>query len=435
MPDQIKLQPLRSLLEACWPGEWGKDPVGDQGSCVVYRATDIDDDGHLRLEGGAERSVLTSKLAAKSLRPNDILLEASGGAPDRPVGRVALVSKPPRKAALTSNFFRLLRPKNTVDARFLTLQLVALNRSSAIWRYQQQTTGLINLKVADYLGHAVWTPALDTQRKIADLFDCIDTAIERTEALIAKHQRIKAGLMHDLFTRGLLPNGRLRAPRSEAQELYQRTALGWIPKDWSLHRCADLCTRICVGIVIQPTQYYVDEGVPALRSANVREEGIDPSNFVYISAYANRSLVKSQLKAGDIVSVRTGYPGTSAVVPHELEGANCIDILISTPGERVSSNFLCDWINSSFGKEQVLRQQGGMAQQHFNVGEMRELLVALPSLDEQDRIREKLSSVTQTLVFERARAEKYRAQKLGLMQDLLTGRVSVKHLVPEPANA
>lgn len=276
--------------------------------------------------------------------------------------------------------------------------------------------------------------SLRVQERIATVLSCIDTAIEKTEALIAKHQQIKAGLMHDLFTRGVLPNGQLRPPRSEAPELYQETALGWIPRDWSLHRCADLCSRICVGIVIQPTQYYVDEGVPALRSANVREEGIDPNNFVYISAIANRQLAKSQLKVGDIVSVRTGYPGTSAVVPQEFEGTNCIDILISTPGEKVRSDYLCDWINSSFGKEQVLRQQGGMAQQHFNVGEMRELLVALPSLDEQSRIREKLSAITQKLTVERARAEKFRAQKLGLMQDLLTGRVPVS-AAPEPAEA
>lgn len=184
--------------------------------------------------------------------------------------------------------------------------------------------------------------------------------------------------------------------------------MGWIPRDWILPRCADLCSRICVGIVIQPTQYYVEEGVPAFRSANVREDGIDPNNFVFIAHEANRLLAKSQLKSGDIVSVRTGYPGTSAVVPHEYQGANCIDILISTPGEKVRSDYLCDWINSSFGKGQVLRLQGGMAQQHFNVREMRELLVALPDLDEQGRIRKMISSVAEKLAIEQARVAKLR---------------------------
>lgn len=274
-------------------------------------------------------------------------------------------------------------------------------------------------------------PCKAVQQRIATILTGLDTTIEKTEALIAKYQQIKAGLMHDLFTRGVLPNGQLRPPREQAPELYQQTAIGWIPREWDVKPCADLCSRICVGIVIQPTQYYVEDGVPAFRSANVREDGIDPNNFVYISAGANRLLAKSQVKTGDIVSVRTGYPGTSAVIPSEFQGANCIDILISTPNEKVISEFLCDWINSSFGKGQVLRQQGGMAQQHFNVGEMRELLVALPDLNEQERIRGKIKSVSGKLAIEKALAEKLQAQKSGLMHDLLTGKVTVKVEEPE----
>lgn len=272
---------------------------------------------------------------------------------------------------------------------------------------------------------------LRKQQKIAAILSGIDTAIEKTVALIAKYQQIKTGLMHDLFTRGVLPNGQLRPPREQAPELYQETAIGWIPLEWRVRSCADLCSRICVGIVIQPTQYYVEDGVPAFRSANVREDGIDPNNFVYISAEANRLLSKSQLKVRDIVSVRTGYPGTSAVIPHEFHGANCIDILISTPNEQIISEYLCDWINSSFGKWQVLRLQGGMAQQHFNVGDMRELLVALPDLSEQERIQGKIKAVSDKLAIEQTLAEKLRTQKSGLMHDLLTSKTPVKIEEPE----
>jgi type I restriction enzyme S subunit len=72
------------------------------------------------------------------------------------------------------------------------------------------------------------------QRKIATILSTIDTAIEKTEALIEKYQHIKAGLMHDLFTRGVLPNGQLRPPCEQAPELYQETAIGWIPREWKL---------------------------------------------------------------------------------------------------------------------------------------------------------------------------------------------------------
>jgi restriction endonuclease S subunit len=91
---------------------------------------------------------------------------------------------------------------------------------------------------------AVRVPAdIGIQSKIAFILDGIDTTIEKTEALIAKYQQIKAGLMHDLFTRGVLPNGQLRPPRSEAPELYQETAIGWIPLEWQFELLDRLALR------------------------------------------------------------------------------------------------------------------------------------------------------------------------------------------------
>ncbi|MGB5599730.1 MAG: restriction endonuclease subunit S, partial [Thiothrix litoralis] len=72
---------------------------------------------------------------------------------------------------------------------------------------------------------------ISLQKKIATILQTIDQTIESTQALIEKYQLIKAGLMHDLFTRGIGADGKLRPPREEAPELYQETAIGWIPKE------------------------------------------------------------------------------------------------------------------------------------------------------------------------------------------------------------
>ena len=362
---------------------------------------------------------------AQFLATGDIAVCMSNGSKTL-VGKCAPYQRSEKDAYTVGAFCSIFKPVDVTEAEFV----FHLFRSQT---YQKNIdvvlagSAINNLKNSSVESAVFRIPVEKKHRyKIATILTSIDTAIEKTEALIAKYQQIKTGLMHDLFTRGVLPNGQLRPPREQAPELYQETVIGLIPKEWRLMRCADICSRICVGIVIQPTQYYVDAGVPALRSANVREDGINPNNFVFISDKSNQLLSKSQLRAGDIVSVRTGYPGTSSVVPLELHGANCIDILISTPTAVVLPYYLCFWINSSFGKEQVLRQQGGMAQQHFNVGEMRELLVALPTLVEQAAICEKLQLLSQQLDVERARREKMQLQKLGLMQDLLTGKVAVR---------
>jgi type I restriction enzyme S subunit len=210
--------------------------------------------------------------------------------------------------------------------------------------------------------------------------------------------------------------------RRDLKPGYKQTEVGVIPEDWEVKPCSSISSRITVGIVIRPTQYYAPRGVPALRSANVREAGIDRSDMVFISHRANQLLSKSQIRAGDVLTVRTGYPGTSAVVPKEFHGANCIDILITTPSSDTDPRFLTLWINSPWGKDQVLRNQGGLAQKHFNVGDLRLLNVAFPTLTEQEAIAGALSDADALIDSLEQLIAKKRLLKQGAMQDLLTGK-------------
>ena len=258
------------------------------------------------------------------------------------------------------------------------------------------------------------------QTKIAEILSTVDRAIEQTEALIAKQQRLKTGLMQDLLTRGIDEHGKLR---SEQTHKFKDSPLGRIPVEWEVKQCIILCRQIVVGIVIRPVQYYREEGVPMLRSANVKENRIDPGNLVFMSTKDNDKLSKSQVAKGDLVTVRTGYPGTTSVIPPEFDGCNCVDIVISRPDpDQVRSEFLSIWINSDHGKRQVLEGQGGLAQQHFNVGEMKTLLVKTPSLAEQEMIENTLLQQATVMGDLEITMSKLRSIKAALMQDLLTGR-------------
>ncbi|MDQ3000196.1 MAG: restriction endonuclease subunit S [Fibrobacterota bacterium] len=205
-------------------------------------------------------------------------------------------------------------------------------------------------------------------------------------------------------------------------EGFKKTEVGVFPKDWDIQFCSALSERIMVGIVIRPSQYYVKSGIPAFRSANIRESGINNSDLVFISEKSNDLLAKSQTREGDVLTVRTGYPGTSAVVRSDHAGCNCIDILITRPSRRVSPEYLSIWVNSTFGKDQVLMNQGGLAQQHFNVGDMKNLIVALPKLPEQRAIATALSDIDALIAGLDQLIAKKRAIKQAAMQQLLTGQ-------------
>lgn len=358
----------------------------------------------------------------------DVMLTKDSETPDD-IGIPAVVSEAVPDLVCGYHLALLKPRREKIDPAFLAKQLGSSAVASYFARVANGSTRY-GLSYGAMANAPLQWPELRQQRRIAQILSTLDEAIEQTEALIAKTQAIKAGLMHDLFTRGVTANGELRPPREEAPQLYKWTPLGWIPKEWSVEPCAALTELITVGIVVRPVQYYVAEGIPAFRSANIRENGICANDLVFISPRSNALLAKSRVQAGDVLSVRTGYPGTSAVVPSEFEGANCIDILISRPSDRLRSHFLAAWINSSFGKEQVLRKQGGLAQQHFNVGELRDLLVAVPGLPEQDNIFARIDGVNTKLSEESGLARMYSNIRRGLMHDLLTGRVPVP--LPEP---
>ena len=105
-------------------------------------------------------------------------------------------------------------------------------------------------------------------QKIAAILTTIDTAIEKTESLIEKYRKIKTGLMNDLFTRGIGPDGKLRPPRSQAPELYKKTELGWIPKEWGVGKIEEFGS-IKLGRQRSPDKHSGKWTMPYLRVANV----------------------------------------------------------------------------------------------------------------------------------------------------------------------
>ena len=198
-----------------------------------------------------------------------------------------------------------------------------------------------------------------------------------------------------------------------------------VPNGWTTAQVKDLCSRVSVGIVVQPSQYYVDNGVgtKAFRSANVREGRVNDNDWVYISDEGNKKNVKSILQENDVLVVRSGYPGTACVVPKEYAGANCIDIIFARPETtRIIPNYLCLFTNSEHGRKQTLSSQGGLAQKHLNVGAYSKMEIPLPPLPEQKKIARILSTWDKAIETVEKLIENSTRQKKALMQQLLTGK-------------
>ena len=352
--------------------------------------------------------------ARKEMQTDDVLF-----ATVRPtLKRIAMVP-PELHGAIASTGYCVLRCDNSKAEPGFLYSFLITDHFNARMAGLERGASYPAVRDSDVTASWFPLPPLPEQIKIAHVLSTVQRAIEAQERIIQITTELKKALMHKLFTKGL---------RDEPQK---QTEIGPIPQSWDLIRCEDACETISVGIVVKPTQYYVANGVPALRSQNVRVDRMQMEPMVYISEEANNVMVaKSKLLTGDVLIVRTGANlGMSCVLPAELDGCNCIDLLfIRTNPERLNGSFLSRFINSVEAKKQVGAGKTGMAQPHFNVGTVKRIFVSLPPLEDQEVIVSCLEKVDQK--HDLAEAKKKALQDLfrTLLHELMTARTRVHRL-------
>lgn len=423
MSEGWKETTIGQCLDASFSGEWGVEPK--PANALVFRATDIDDEGRI-VGNGAERRLPIGKLTAKRLQEGDILLEGSGGGPGKPVGRVAYFeSATCQGSAVCSNFFKTLRPnRSEVDPRFLLRKLAWFYKQPTLLTLQQQTTGIINLKFEEYLSALIEIPkTIDEQQKLAQVLDTLDTAIHETEAIIAKLKAVKQGLLHDLLTRGIDANGELRPPQVEAPHLYKESPLGWIPKEWDAVKLSKSIGLISGQHIEAELCNSVGKGVPYFTG---------PSDF---------------LGAGTIVTQYTNRPQImcdEADILLTVKGSGCGKVAISGVQACISRQLMAIKVPARalqywFAVFQRLQEHFNRMATGGNIpgisrAQILDLLVAIPNvIDEMEAIGNRIHSINARLDSELLTLEKLKLEKSGLMDDLLTGRVRVTPLLAEAA--
>jgi type I restriction enzyme, S subunit len=205
---------------------------------------------------------------------------------------------------------------------------------------------------------------------------------------------------------------------------FKRTELGPIPESWAIKPLSAITEKIMVGIASAATHAYRRKGIPMFRNQNIKKGWLDDSELLFIDPEYERAFRAKRLRAGDLLTMRTGYPGVTTVVPAQYEGAQSFTTLISRPKlDKVDSHFLCHFINSAIGQRFFVHSQIGGAQKNVNAGTLRGMPVVLPSIDEQRAIAEALSSIDAMIEGYSRLITKKRGTRQAAMQQLLTGRV------------
>ena len=167
--------------------------------------------------------------------------------------------------------------------------------------------------------------------------------------------------------------------------------------DWPLKYLEQIADEVTVGYVGPMASEYVESGVPFLRSLNIEPFGVNTNDIKFITPEFHRRIKKSALRPGDVAIVRTGKPGTCAVIPDWLEDANCSDLVLVKCGREIRPRFLCYWVNS-VASHHISSHTVGAVQQHFNVGAAKIMKVAVPSLQAQDEVIAVLGGLDERIV-------------------------------------
>lgn len=168
--------------------------------------------------------------------------------------------------AAYSNHTYVIGCKNNYSTKFIYYVLKHLE--DYINYNYFQGTGLKNLQKKSLKQHEVLIPSTyDEQQRIADALTQIDDVIDSNKRLIAKYEKVKLGMMHDLFSFGIDAKGNIR---SEQTHQFKDSAIGRIPVEWEVVELSS----ISQAIDAQPdhrTPAEVENGIPYVGIGDVDE--------------------------------------------------------------------------------------------------------------------------------------------------------------------
>ena len=282
----------------------------------------------------------------------------------RPYLRKVLV--PDFAGHCSTEIFPIL-PSSDLDRSYLSYWLIAEFTTSAIDRLCNGAR-MPRANMEQALELEIPLPPLAEQKRIVALLDeafaGIDEATAKAEANIRDAEILFESYLQSVF---------------HDQE-----------QGWEQKRLGDLVTRLTNGYVGPTRNIYQESGVPYLLARHVKNNRLNFDGRTFISQEFNLKNKKSLLKTGDVLLVQSGHIGHCAVVTDEHDGHNChaMIVITATKGSFIGP-FLSLFFNSSGMKRKFEQIRSGSTVPHLTCGEIRELMIPLPTIEIQKDIVER----------------------------------------------
>ena len=335
--------------------------------------------------------------------------------------RVALVKE---KGVITSAYLAIFPDRKKIFPQYATYLFKGYETKMAFHNMGAGIRKTLGYK--EFKNQPLLLPSEKEQNKISAYLDSkcshIDIMLSKIRSSIEEYKKLKQTVITQAVTKGV--RGEREMKDSGVKWI------GEIPKEWVIQKIKSISSRINVGVVIRPSEYFDENGtVPFLRGINVKEYLISSDNMVYINESSNHILSKSQVHTDDILIVRDGSIGTSCVVPAEFDGANVVSMVIATPSISCDSRFICYSLNSDVGKTQFTLTKIGSALTHTSVSAVSDIIVAVPSCAEQKEIADyldaKCAEIDGLIAKKEQLVKELESYKKSLIYEVVTGKREV----------
>ena len=309
-----------------------------------------------------------------------------------------------------------LKVKNALT-KFVYYQILA--RLKYIDEVLFRGSGLRHLQKKEFLNLEIPLPTFPIQQKIVKILDTIQEAIDIQEKIIEKTRELKKSLMVELFKYG--------APSFRKGRKLKKTEIGEIPEDWEVVRIKDIVLDIEQN---DPSKTPLQE-IKYIDVSSISNEFL---KIVEYKSYLGKdapSRARKILKENDIVfaTVRP-YLKRIAFVPKEYDGfygSTAFCVLRSNP-EKILPYFLFYYVSTDIFVSKVSGYQTGSGYPAITEDHIKNELIPLPSLSEQQEIAEILQKIDQKIEIEKRKKELYEELFKTMLNKIMNQEIDVEKI-------
>jgi len=336
-----------------------------------------------------------------------------------------------RYGGCVSPAYTVLRANRPIVAKYWAY---ALKCSTYISALQTVTAGIREGKSISYSqfgGLEVPVPSLDEQAQIAGFLDRetakIDALIAEQEKLLALLAEKRQATISHAVTRGLDAN----VPMKDSGIPW----LGDVPAHWRVTKCGRFLS-ILSGFAFPSADFDRDgQGTRLLRGVNVSVGTLRWEDVVYWERSHEDGLDEYELKAGDLV-IGMDRPLIAAgvrvakVTDGDLPCLLLQRVALLRTRDGLETDFLMHCLSTSMFVAHFAPDTTGVSVPHISPDQIGAFVVAIPPVEEQRQIVEKLDRELTRLAALRSQAERavelLREHRGALITAAVTGQIDVR---------